>query len=103
MYDLEWAQKVYIAFCKDRTRTINLDLCILQRLREAHCGTIELLDVKKALIRSLACPSKQRLWTEYKKFVKGKLFDERRLQSICNLIIESCCLEKEREQQLLLF
>jgi len=103
MYDIDWAQRIYIAFCKDRTRTINIDNCIIQRIVEQSARHITRLDVQNSIIRSIVDPAKQELWKRYKRLVKGKSFDHMLLGLVSNQVCCSILDETDRQRQLLLF
>lgn len=103
MYDIDWAQRVYVEFCKDCTRTINIDACIIQRVFESAYKHLSRLDVQICLIDSIASPRNQEPWVLYKRLIKKKVLDTALLDKVSNRILSLYLDRKDRTSQLLLF
>lgn len=103
MYDTDWAQRIYVSFCNDRTRTINMDNCIIQRILEQGDRHVHRLDIQNAIVRSIASKTDQELWCRYKRLIKAKSLDLALLTWVSNRISRSIYDEADRQHQLLLF
>lgn len=103
MYDINWAQRVYVQFCTDRTRTINIDNCIIQALEERTARKYTRLEIQKAILYSISSKKKQELWKKYKKLVKSTPFKKPEFDVVVLLVLEIHWLLHDMNAQLLLF
>jgi len=69
MYDLKWAESVFYRFRETHARADNLVRVIQQLLMETGV-TLSVAAIQASLVASIAYPSRKRLWTEFKRWVK---------------------------------
>lgn len=101
MYDREWARRIVVQFRNVRTRTNNLDACIIERCQELMPvkGVYSPLFIEKALIHALQDKSLGKAWRAYQKLQKKTPLDIDALNKVAEFIAEQAAREIEFRRQ----
>jgi hypothetical protein len=84
MYDREWARRIVVQFRNVRTRTNNLDACIIERCEEIdpnYKGYTRMF-IEKACILALMDKSMNPWWRKYQRLQKTSPLDKKLLEEV---------------------
>lgn len=98
MYDRDWARRIVTQFRNVRTRTNNLDACIIEEILEVDPKPLfyTRFFLEKALIRSLQDKSRNKYWRAYQRLAKKTPLDMEALHQVRDYMLqegEFACLE----------
>lgn len=103
MYDLKWARTILGEYKNVRTRTNNIDICLIQCIRELGGGTLSSIDIDAVLLSSIRMRARQGIWRKYKRINKAPVLDKLLLYSLAQDIMNCYLIDRDENMQLPLF
>jgi hypothetical protein len=100
MYDREWARRIVVQFRNVRTRTNNLDACIIEEVTRLYpeCKSVSALLITHSLIEALRNKCYGRYWRAYQKLQKITPLSMTHLTEVAQWV--AFCYEEERTKAL---
>ncbi len=102
MYDRTWAQGIVTRFRNDRTRTINLDLCIIERSKECfpEYQGFTTVFINRCLVHALQEKLYNKWWRAYQKLQRTSPLDMAALDTVVQWVTWCAMQERDRLLQL---